>query len=107
ADPTKVVANAPAPEVLVPNSAPQAQPAPEPKVSPEFVPANPPESTAKIKAPKVRPIEPTDLPPAPVEIPKEAPKVAKTVIREVPGVTPTDIDSAIKKGAQFLLQSTP
>jgi len=107
ADPTKVAVNAPVPEVLVPKSAPQPQPTPEPNVSSEFVPANPPEPTAKIKAPKVRPIEPTDLPPPPVEIPKEAPKVAKTVIREVPGVTPADIDSAIKKGAHFLLHSTP
>jgi hypothetical protein len=95
----------PIPEVLIPKASPELAPPPA-GIDPEPAPIPVLEPTAKTKAPKVRPIDPVEARPAPVEVPVDAPKVSKIVIRDVPGVTPASIETAVKKGAQFLQGST-
>jgi hypothetical protein len=85
------------PDVIVPKND-EGPPAPEATA--------PAEATAKPNAPKIRPIDPGDVPPAPVDVPADAPKVAQIKIRAVPGVTVTSLDAAIKKGSEYLYGST-
>jgi hypothetical protein len=85
------------PDVIVPKQGPGPQ-----AVIPEPAPTVAPESTAKSKAPKVRVLDPDEVRPAPVDVPIDGPKATKTVVRDVPGVTPAGIDAAVKKGAQYL-----